>query len=144
MAHETAMNTVMSQLVRAYVEQIEPVVRPGDRIRVKGNIIYDIYTQSEHELEPEWLEQGSELWGRFQTITVKDYLDEDSLDVDLNQLTEELVGAHIRHYGAHLVLTDPVKIMPDGSEHDIPNSESLLIPLMYRRLNLTSYLEWDE
>lgn len=135
-AHETLMNLVMSHVVRGYVDQLEPAVQPGDKIRAKGNFVYDIYTRSEHELEPGWLEQGSELWGRFQTVSVKDYLDEAILDTATSQITEALVGMHIRRFGAHLVLADPVEVMPDGSRHSIPDCESLFIPLMYRRLNL--------
>jgi hypothetical protein len=141
--HESLMNSVMSQFLQEYMEQIEPVVQPGDRIRAAGGIIYDIYTQSGHDFESEWLREGSELWGRFETIAVRDYLDESILDADLSQLTEEYVGAHIRRYGTHLVLADPVEIKPDGSEHSIPDCESVFIPLMYRRLNLAGYLAWN-
>lgn len=141
--HETIMNRVMSDLLRAYMNQIEPLIQPGDRIRATGDFIYDIYTRSEHDFELDWLEKGSELRGRFQTIVVRDYLDESILDTDPDQLTEPLVGAHIQHYGAHIVLVDPVKIAPDGSEERIPDCESLFIPLMYRRLNLTGYPSWD-
>lgn len=140
---EAVMNRVMSDLVRGYMDQIEPLIQPGDRIRATGNFVYDIYTQSGHDFELDWIEKGSELRGRFQTIVVRDYLDESILDADPDELTEAYVGAHIRHYGAHIALTDPVKITPDGSEQTIPDCESVLIPLMYRRLNLTGYPSWD-
>jgi hypothetical protein len=142
-AHESLMNSVMSQFAQEYMEQIEPLVQPSDRIRAKGRIIYDIYTESGHDFESEWLDQGSELWGRFQTVAVRDYLDESVLDADLTQLTDEFVGAHIRHYGTHTVLSEPVEIKPDGSEHSIPNCEAVFIPLAYRNLNLTGYLSWQ-
>lgn len=141
--HEAVMNRVMSDLVRAYMDQIEPLVQPGDRIRATGNFVYDIYTKSGHDFELDWIEKGSELRGKFQTIVVRDYLDESTLDADPDELTEAYVGAHIRHYGAHIVLADPVKIAPDGSEQSIADCESILIPLMYRRLNLTGYPSWD-
>ena len=140
--HETIMNRVMSDLARAYMDQIEPIIQPGDRIRATGDFVYDIYTQSEHDFELDWLEKGSELRGRFQTIVVRDYLDESILDLNPDEITEAIVGAHIHHYGAHIVLADPVKIAPDGSEQRIPDCESVLIPLMYHRLNLTGYPSW--
>ena len=142
-AHESLMNSVMSQFVQEYMEQIEPLVQPGDRICAKGRIIYDIYTESGHDFESEELEQGSELWGRFQTVAVRDYLDESIIDADMAELTDEFVGARIRRYGAHIVLADPVEIKPDGSEHSIPNCEAVFIPLVYRNLNLTGYLSWQ-
>jgi hypothetical protein len=141
--HEAVMNRVMSDLVRAYMDQIEPLVQPGDRIRATGDFVYDIYTKSGHDFELDWLEKGSELRGRFQTIVVRDYLDERILDIDPDELTEKLVGTYIRHYGAHIVLAEPIKITPGGGEQSIPDCESVLIPLMYRRLNLTGYPSWD-
>lgn len=142
--HENIMNLVMSRLIRAHMEHIEPAVRIGDRLCVKGNIIYDIYTQSEHNFEAGWLEKGSELQGKFQSVSVREYLDESTLDTSPSQLTEAFVHSHIRHFGAHLLLSDPIEILPDGTVRLIPDCESLVIPLMYRRLKLTGYLAWDE
>lgn len=140
--HEAIMNRVMSDLVRAYMDQVEPIMQPGDRISITGDFVYNIYTKSGHDFELDWLERGSELRGRFQTLVVRDYLDESILDTDPDELTEALVGTYIRHYGAHIVLADPVKVAPDGREQIIPDCESLFIPLMYRRLNLTGYPSW--
>lgn len=142
--HENIMNLVMSRLVRAHMEHVEPTVRTGDRIHVKGNIVYDIYTRSGHDYEAGWLEQGSGLRGNFQTVSVREYLDENILDIDPSQITEDFVRTHIRHFGTHLLLSDPVEILPDGTERLIPDCESLVIPLMYHRLNLTGYLAWEE
>lgn len=141
--HETIMNRVMSDLVRGYMDQIEPLIQPGDHIRATGDFVYDIYTKSTHDFELDWLEKGSELRGKFQTIVVRDYLDEGILDTNPEDISEALVGAHIRHYGAHIALAEPVKIGPGGSEQSIPDCESILIPLAYRRLNLTGYPSWD-
>ena len=141
--HETLLNTVLSHLVRAHMDQIRPIVQPGDHMRVKGNVLYDIYTQSDHEFESGWLEEGSELWGRFDTVAVRDYLDESIIDVSLDRLTDEYIGAHIRHFGTHLVLVDPVEIMPDGSRHGFHDCEALFIPLMYRHLDLAGHLSWE-
>lgn len=141
--YEAVMNKVMSDLVRAYMDQVEPLIQPGDRMRASGNFVYDVYTKSTHDFELGWLEKGSELRGKFQTIVVRDYLDESILDTSPDELSEALVGAYIRHYGAHIVLAEPVRIGPDGSEQSIPDCESVLIPLVYRRLNLTGYPSWD-
>lgn len=141
--HETIMNKVLSSVARACVDRIEPVVQPGDRMRVKGNILYDIYTRSEHDFELEQLEAGSELRGTFQTVVVRDYVDENIFDIDIDRMTQAHIAAHIRHYGTHLVLADPLEVKADGSVYTIPDCESVLIPLMYRRLNLTGYLSWS-
>lgn len=141
--HEAIMNRVMSDLVRAYMDQVEPIMRPGDRISATGDFVYNIYTKSGHDFELDWLGRGNELRGRLQTIVVRDYLDESILDTDPDELTEALAATYIRHYGAHVVLADPIKIAPDGSEQIIPDCESLFVPLMYRRLNLTGYPSWD-
>lgn len=142
--HESVLNAALSHRLRAFLGHIEPTISVGDSIHVKGNIIYDIFTASGHDFEAEWLGQGSELRGRFESVAVRDYLDESMIDASLEQINKDFVTARIRHFGAHLVLADPVEIRPDGSEHTIPDCESLFIPLMYRRLNLTGYLTWDE
>lgn len=141
--HESALNAALSHRVRALLEHIEPTVRVGDLIHVKGNIIYDIFTASGHDFEADWLGQGSELRGRFESVAVRDYLDESMLDASVEQLSKDFVATRIRHFGVHLVLADPVEVRPDGSELSIPDCESVFIPLMYRHLNLTGYLSWE-
>lgn len=141
--HESVLNAALSHRLRALLEQIEPTVRVGDLIHVKGNIVYDIFTASGHDFEADWLGQGSELHGRFESVAVRDYLDESILDASVDQLSEDFVATRIRRFGAHLVLADPVEVRPDGTVQFIPDCESLFIPLMYRRLSLAGYLSWE-
>lgn len=145
--NEPLVNLVMTGVVLGYLETIEPRLQQGDRISIKGDIIYDIYTRDghgEHAFEPDWLMKGWEMRGKFENVSVKDYLDEDILRIETPYISDEVVAAYIRRYGPHIVLTDPIKIEPGGREHGIPDCESIFIPLTYRNMTINARPPRDE
>lgn len=139
--HEGLMNIVLTGVLRQHMDTVDPRVKEGDKVSVTGEFVYDLYTRNGHDMEPRWLTRGFELRGSFQNVSVKDYLDERIFDIDLNQVTDELVAMHVQRFGPHIVLTDPVEVMPDGSEHSLSNCESVFVPLTYHRLALKTYSE---
>ena len=134
--NEHLINRGISRLLERQVGHMVPRLHKGDSVEARGEIIYDIYTKSDHSFEADWLDKGCVLHGRFDTVAVKDYLDEGLLDADGRSVTEEMVRANMRHFGPHIVLSDPAMTMPDGSGHGIPDCVALFIPLTYHRLDL--------